>query len=274
MALLCVFKGGSVGTIFPIVGKQTVIGRSKKADATIDDRGASRQHAVISADGHGRLSIEDLGSNNGTAVNGSTINGNHPLAIGDRIDLGTSSLMVVTNEAPRLLLTGGANGAIALADGSWIIGRDRNACDIHLSDNSISGVHLRLDVNDGDITIEDLGSANGTLLDGQRINGSQRLAGGSSFTIGTFSFTLKRIDSVPLESAETAPLGDGPDDAPTTAAGTTTASDISSDANNAANALSRYHDIEDVEAHGPLRLATARSAHGNQALRLAIIDRE
>lgn len=65
---------------------ETVFGREDSADITLEDRSVSRKHAVIE-----RLSslyvINDLGSTNGTYVNGKRVD-SQPLQCGDRVRLG------------------------------------------------------------------------------------------------------------------------------------------------------------------------------------------
>jgi serine phosphatase RsbU (regulator of sigma subunit) len=64
----------------------TVVGRSFDADLRLDDLAVSRHHARISLVG-GSYVIADLGSGNGTSVNGRTIAAPTPLKSGDRIGL-------------------------------------------------------------------------------------------------------------------------------------------------------------------------------------------
>lgn len=51
---------------------RTIIGRGSDADITVDDAGASRKHAEIIWDGT-RAQVSDLGSTNGTTLNGRTL---------------------------------------------------------------------------------------------------------------------------------------------------------------------------------------------------------
>ena len=65
-----------------------VIGRDPDTDVTIDVAGVSRRHAqIIVSDG--AATIEDLGSKNGTSVDGTQLTGPHTLADGDQIRLGS-----------------------------------------------------------------------------------------------------------------------------------------------------------------------------------------
>ena len=82
------------GDTFPLLNALTVLGRDDSTDITLDDPGISRQHAQlrVTYDGpHLVISIRDLGSTNGTYVNGEKIT-TRRLAEGDRITVGRISL--------------------------------------------------------------------------------------------------------------------------------------------------------------------------------------
>jgi pSer/pThr/pTyr-binding forkhead associated (FHA) protein len=70
------------------------------------------------------------------------------------------------------------------------IGRDPEKCDIVLNDPEVSGVHAVIKKNAITCTIEDLKSANGTILNGERIN-AHELTSDDEFLIGSTSFTVK-----------------------------------------------------------------------------------
>ncbi|GMA87031.1 hypothetical protein GCM10025868_22810 [Angustibacter aerolatus] len=60
----------------PLVGATTVIGRGEEADVVLDDPGVSRRHAEIrvTTDGpHLTATLRDLGSTNGTFVDGERV---------------------------------------------------------------------------------------------------------------------------------------------------------------------------------------------------------
>ena len=90
---LLVVKEGS-SSVFPLphVGVVT-IGRAPESDLSIDDGSISRQHArlVLSEE---QLRVSDLGSRNGTLVNGQPIEGTRPLIAGDVIQVGTVTLVL------------------------------------------------------------------------------------------------------------------------------------------------------------------------------------
>ncbi|MCR9206446.1 MAG: FHA domain-containing protein, partial [Halobacteriovoraceae bacterium] len=70
------------------------------------------------------------------------------------------------------------------------IGRDPEKCEIVLNDPEVSGVHAVIKKNAITCTLEDLKSANGTILNGERIN-SHELTSEDEFLIGSTSFTVK-----------------------------------------------------------------------------------
>ncbi len=72
---------------------RTTLGRSREADIFIPDQWLSRMHAEILFD-RGGLTVADLGSKNGTLVNGMRIQGPTPLRKGDQIKLGDHTITV------------------------------------------------------------------------------------------------------------------------------------------------------------------------------------
>jgi Inner membrane component of T3SS, cytoplasmic domain/Domain of unknown function (DUF4388) len=84
------YQGGE----FPLNGdKQLIIGRSSELDIVLVEDMVSRKHAKITL-AQGKISIEDLGSTNGTFVNGEKVKSSR-LKEGDRILVGTSILKLV-----------------------------------------------------------------------------------------------------------------------------------------------------------------------------------
>lgn len=76
-----------------------------------------------------------------------------------------------------------------------VIGRDPR-CDLVVSHHSISRRHLRLSCDpDGQWSVEDLGSKNGTRVDGRMIAGMQPLSSAGWFAAGDVYLRLERIDS-------------------------------------------------------------------------------
>jgi hypothetical protein len=83
--------GTETGRVVRLRPPSLVIGRGADADLRLMDTGVSRRHAEIEVDQDG-VTIVDLGSTNGTSVNGQRVS-RAQLADGDRIGLGASVLV-------------------------------------------------------------------------------------------------------------------------------------------------------------------------------------
>jgi len=73
-------------------GRRILVGRAPSADLRLDDPRVSRLHARIEMREDG-VSVEDLGSRNGTAVDGSVVQGSRLLAIDDEIAIGSATII-------------------------------------------------------------------------------------------------------------------------------------------------------------------------------------
>ncbi len=88
-----VLSGGAIGMMYKLCGDGfMVIGRGLGADVRLEDEGVSRQHSKVTAVGNGDLVLEDLGSSNGTFVNGDRIQ-THTLKDGDKVQVGSTSIL-------------------------------------------------------------------------------------------------------------------------------------------------------------------------------------
>lgn len=73
---------------YPLTEDHTLIGRATACTIYIPDPEISRQHVRVVAQGANLYAVEDLGSTNGTFVNGRRITSLTPLNPGDTVDLG------------------------------------------------------------------------------------------------------------------------------------------------------------------------------------------
>jgi pSer/pThr/pTyr-binding forkhead associated (FHA) protein len=73
-------------------GRTVLVGRSPTAHVRIDDPRVSRLHARIEMRDDGAY-VEDLGSRNGTVVEGVPVSGSRRLAVGDEIGIGAASII-------------------------------------------------------------------------------------------------------------------------------------------------------------------------------------
>jgi pSer/pThr/pTyr-binding forkhead associated (FHA) protein len=86
------------GTLFPFRGTELTLGRSSYASIVVNNPLASREHAVVRLSA-GKLEVVDLGSRNGTFVNGTRITAPERLEVGDRISIGADDIDVVRASA-------------------------------------------------------------------------------------------------------------------------------------------------------------------------------
>jgi pSer/pThr/pTyr-binding forkhead associated (FHA) protein len=101
MASLLVTKGLSRGDFYPLKDTPLTLGRASDGDGQVIDDNVSRQHVRFEWDSTARLhSVTDLGSRNGTRVNGQSISGATLLKDGDEITIGETSIRFTTQDFP------------------------------------------------------------------------------------------------------------------------------------------------------------------------------
>jgi diguanylate cyclase (GGDEF)-like protein len=89
---LTVLTGTSTGTIYKVTHGTHVIGRKENCEIRITDDGISRQHARVRCEGE-LVFVEDLGSRNGTYINGRRIEAPKQLHDGDKIQIGRTTVV-------------------------------------------------------------------------------------------------------------------------------------------------------------------------------------
>ncbi len=150
----------------------------------------SWEHARI-YERNGQLILEDLNSRNGTAIN-QLQNRIAEAALQPEDDVYLGSFKI---PASRLLVDHhtvvgeAAYKAVAFTGDSMIIGRDPQ-CEQPIDNAMISWHHARLARTTEGIFVEDLGSLNGTFVDGIRISGRVRIAAGQEVGLGSVRFQL------------------------------------------------------------------------------------
>ena len=207
-------------------GRVLVVGRGHKAQIVIDDDTVSSMHARLQMNSAGdRLTISDLGSSNGTYLNGSRVTTTQA-QLGDVIRFGTAEFKLMSggsgssaDSAPRRsgvpdngwMLSGFdpagravqfelrpmvENGSAGEATTSWVFGRDRNRAQFVIDDNSVSGAHAEITyVPNQGLTLRDLGSTNGTRVDGE-VLGNRTVSlneMGQEITFGAAKLRLSRL---------------------------------------------------------------------------------
>lgn len=126
-----------------------------------------------------------------------------PAAVPATSDVPTASIRASEQVAtaptiriPRLLarvtVTKGGSGTHALEAREHTIGRSTRA-DIVLADPSVSGQHAKLSPSGDAFVVSDLGSMNGTTVDGQPVQGERLLRGGETLGIGDARLRYERL---------------------------------------------------------------------------------
>jgi pSer/pThr/pTyr-binding forkhead associated (FHA) protein len=202
-------------------GDVVTLGRDMGNTIHIKRPRVSRRHACILWDGE-FYAISDLGSSNGTFVNGDKITEvAHRLNDGDEIalerfpllfeilkieemtDTKTSEIMVEEPDGENLsgarlkIVDGPDSGKTFLISGPTItIGRESCGAkwEICMHDFQVSRPHAKIESRDEGYFLADLGSANGTLLNNQMVLGVERLSDGDAISIGE-SVLVFRLDS-------------------------------------------------------------------------------
>lgn len=143
-------------------------------DKTINDVKVSRRHCQITQHDNGTYSIIDLGSSNGTYVNGYRVNGEERLEHGDVVRIGNTVLRWEEFFNPN-------NNRLRTIS----IGRGgKNDLNI-ANDYNVSRTHCQIVCyDDGTFAIEDLGSKNGTYVNDIRINKRTSLRHGDKVRVG------------------------------------------------------------------------------------------
>lgn len=94
---------------------------------------------------------------------------------------------------------------ILLLDGANVIGREADAT-IQIDARGISRHHARILVDGREATLEDLGSKNGTHVNGERIDGPTRLSDGDKIAVGAVRVVFRVLPFT--NSTETLPFSD------------------------------------------------------------------
>jgi ABC-type multidrug transport system ATPase subunit/ABC-type multidrug transport system permease subunit len=173
------------------------LGRVPGNDIEITNKAVSRQHARIVPVPGGHW-IVDLGSRNGTVLNGERFYGESRwLANGDTVTVGGEPLRFITGQETRFdtaMPALAATHAIRFTSDRLTIGRDE-ANDVVLDDPNVSRFHAEV-VKEGDqIEVRDLTSRNGTRINGQPARRAL-LQPGSEIGVGPYRLIFDGTDFV------------------------------------------------------------------------------
>ena len=97
-----------------------------------------------------------------------------------------------TASFPGLYRLNWKEGRVVLGEGEHVLGRDPELA-VFLDASSVSRRHARIKIDAAGAYLEDLGSKNGTLLDGRKIDAPTRLPEGCEIHIGPFRLTFHAL---------------------------------------------------------------------------------
>lgn len=171
-----------------------VIGRDRSADIHLDNRALSRNHARLEKKG-AAIWIADLGSQNGTLVNGERISEPQLLHNEDVIEVGRYRISLEGVEEARpdqaVIKLSGPEGEhrFLMMDDELVIGRSPSS-DIAIAHKSISRKHVKISVKGSQFFVEDLGSQNGTMLNDEQLTGAEAFGPGDIIQMSEFRIEL------------------------------------------------------------------------------------
>jgi len=89
---LVIRSGAGAGKVLPLEKSEMHVGRDVTNDLVISDEKVSRRHARLYSEGD-QYVVEDLGSTNGTFINGARLSGPHLLRVGEQVTFGETSIV-------------------------------------------------------------------------------------------------------------------------------------------------------------------------------------
>jgi ABC transport system ATP-binding/permease protein len=179
-----------------ITGENVVVGRAAEVDLILSHPEVSRRHCRILWEGENWF-VEDLGSQRGTAVNGSLISGRTSLKSGDQIQIGpvvlafggvadeSSSSQESANPIGAVLYKKAPTEVIPLSS-DLIFGRT-DEVDVLLNDPVVSRRHATIQVGPKGFRLLDLHSKSGSFVNGRRFD-EHELVIGDQIQFGPFFF--------------------------------------------------------------------------------------
>lgn len=181
--VVCRVRAGVTLTFKIKEKEEALVGRDPAIAVSVPVEGVSRQHAKIRWDGKAYW-LEDLKSTNGTFLNGQAVF-RERLKHLDVIGLGRKIDLVFMLRAPEeaaaapsparqgivaasLVAEGEGLAPIEIGSGEMTLGRAASN-NVVAESSSVSKVHARIERSADQLLLEDLGSANGTFVNGAKI---------------------------------------------------------------------------------------------------------
>ncbi len=199
--------------------KEWIMGRDPDvADVVLEDPMVSRKHVIMRLT-HEGFTLENLSSVNPATQNGMIIAEPVLLKEGDIIQIGNTffrftetPIMAIEPDEPvsttedfssfvppketrwMIKVISGPNAGAEFSmkpSSTYILGKDPNVCDVVFQDLSVSRQHAKFSVDDQEnVFIEDLGSRNGVIINGELISAKRKLESEDLVGLGTTTFIV------------------------------------------------------------------------------------
>ena len=173
-----------------------VVGKGPEANVTLENDRISRNHLQLVYNTEGSLHVTDLGSTNGTFLNGFKLNPGEDklLKPKDKLQLaGVNGILIVVERARKDILSTDQTDIFDKLKSKKQVTIGRNSdCDIVLDSETVSRYHATIrDIGNGIFTIKDLGSRNGTFINGRKVKGIVKISLSDKIYIGRHQLSLK-----------------------------------------------------------------------------------
>src|SRR4051794_3484923 len=104
-AKLQIDSGPQQGQTVEVTGERFLVGRGADGQLTLQDSEASRHHALMRPQPDGSVVLEDMGSTNGTFVNGQKVTGPVTLSGGEKVRMGDTEMTFTGGDDGRTRVT-------------------------------------------------------------------------------------------------------------------------------------------------------------------------
>lgn len=268
----------SAGRQFPLQTGPNIVGR-EAADVLLPDKTVSRRHAQVLVSDDGMVSVEDFDSTNGTRIEGTVVSVGMTRAVPDgaHVQFGSVDMRLRMPQAAKLApapvpkapapapvpisapaaapvplsapasalarlvsIRGGAKREFPLVPGVTTFGRRSENSVVLGGDPYISGHHAQIIAEGDTFRLTDLGSTNGTLVNGQALtpNTPRPLLPGDEVILGSMAYRFERGTTLggPDASSAPAPLSQEKAASPPVLSGEADSARETSDADSAASA--------------------------------------
>lgn len=203
-----------------LVGTKMSVGSATNNDFIISGEGACPTHAVILIDGD-TLTLSVI-ERNPTKLNGKLVIGEQPLNVNDKITFGNCEFQILdpkqaaADEKPVSQFAKQAQAEVAQGSG-WILQGDASLknrqypvndkmvlgrspdCDLSFSFDQLSRQHASFKLLKGDLYVKDMGSSNGTQVNGRKVD-QVKLNAGDVLSFGALSFNVIAPSDIPDET--------------------------------------------------------------------------